>query len=110
MALPAVGSWFCVDVLNYPETLKVSLRGISLWPLNLAVVVDLSAPSFRCSRMSLSVWGFSALLDIRFLLDNDTSGQQPEESDPLPWLLKTVSLSKPAINVKVPYLKCHSET
>lgn len=88
VALLAVGSWFCVDVLNYPEILKVSLRGISLWPLNLAVVLDLSAPSFRCSRMSLSVWGFSALLDIRFLLDNDTSGQQPEESDPLPWLLR----------------------
>jgi hypothetical protein len=86
MALPAVGSWICVDVLNYPEIL--SLKSASLWPLNLAVVFGRSVPSFPCSQISLFVWGVSVFLHIRFLLDNDTSGHHPEKSDPLSWLFR----------------------
>lgn len=48
--------------------------------------------------------GFSALLDVRFLLDNDTRATS-RGIRPTAQAVKTVSLSRPVINVRDPLFK-----
>lgn len=74
-------------LLNSPETLKVSLRLAFK-----SCAIGSGVPSSGCSWKSLFVWGFSAFLDIRFLLDNDTRATSRGIQPPA-LAIKTVSLS-----------------